>query len=102
VADAAQPWNEPHQALARAIRHLGPSLADVAGRSRHQGHEHHGGPTPSRRYERHRPEQTPLHRVVSERLESWLQWRDRFERGVTALASGNVGKREKARMASPA
>ena len=32
----------------------------------------HGGPAPSRHYERRRPEKTPLHRVVSENLESWL------------------------------
>jgi hypothetical protein len=32
----------------------------------------HGGPTPSRRYERRRPEKTPLHKIVSENLESWL------------------------------
>ena len=42
----------------------------------------HGGPTPSRRYERRRPEKTPLHKVVSENLESWLQSRDRAERPV--------------------
>ncbi len=35
----------------------------------------HRGPAESRRYERRRPEKTPLHRVVSETLESWLQWR---------------------------
>ena len=42
----------------------------------------HGGPAPSRRYERRRPEKTPLHRVISENLESWLEWRDRGERPV--------------------
>ncbi|MEX0687173.1 MAG: hypothetical protein WD072_00725 [Pirellulales bacterium] len=42
----------------------------------------HGGPAPSRRYERRRPEKTPLHKVVSENLESWLEWRDRSERPV--------------------
>ncbi len=42
----------------------------------------HGGPAASRRCEWRRPEKTPLHKVVSENLESWLQWRDgrRFER----------------------
>ena len=39
-------------------------------------------PTPSRRYERRRPEKTPLHKVVSENLESWLAWRDRKEQPV--------------------
>ena len=42
----------------------------------------HGGPAPSRRYERRRPEKTPLHKVVSENLESWLERRDRAERPV--------------------
>ena len=32
----------------------------------------HGGLAASRRYERRRPETTPLHMVVSENLESWL------------------------------
>ncbi len=40
------------------------------------------GPAPSRRYERRRPEKTPLHKVVSENLESWLECRDRAERPV--------------------
>jgi hypothetical protein len=40
----------------------------------------HGGPAPCRRYERRRPEKTPLRRAVSESLESWLQLRDRSER----------------------
>ena len=34
-------------------------------------------PLPSRRYERRRPEKTPLHKIVSENLESWLAWRER-------------------------
>ena len=42
----------------------------------------HGGPAASRRYERRRPEKTPLHRVVSENLESWLAWREAAERPV--------------------
>ena len=42
----------------------------------------HASPAPARRYERPRPEKTPLHRVVSESLESWLAWRDRAERPV--------------------
>ena len=37
---------------------------------------------PARRYERRRPEKTPLHRVVSENLESWLEWREAAERPV--------------------
>jgi len=37
---------------------------------------------PARRYERRRPEKTPLHKVVSENLEGWLEWRDRAERPV--------------------
>ena len=45
----------------------------------------HGGPAPSapsRRYERRRPEQTPLHNIISENLESWLEWREAAERPV--------------------
>ena len=42
----------------------------------------HGGPAPSRRYERRRPEKTPLHKVVSENIESWLEWREAAERPV--------------------
>jgi hypothetical protein len=42
----------------------------------------HAGSAPARRYERRRPEKTRLHRIVSENLESWLEWRDRAERPV--------------------
>jgi hypothetical protein len=42
----------------------------------------HGGPAPSQRYERRRPEKTPLHKIVSENLESWLPWREAAERPV--------------------
>jgi hypothetical protein len=34
------------------------------------------------RYERRRPEKTPLHRIISENLESWLEWREAAERPV--------------------
>ena len=37
---------------------------------------------PARRYERRRPEKTPLHRIVSENLENWLEWREAAERLV--------------------
>jgi hypothetical protein len=40
----------------------------------------HGGPAPSRRYERRPPEKTPLHKIVSENLESWLERREAAER----------------------
>ncbi len=40
------------------------------------------GPAPRRRYERRRPEKTPLHKVISENLASWLEWRDQAERSV--------------------
>ncbi|MFM7034800.1 MAG: hypothetical protein ACKOYJ_06360, partial [Planctomycetia bacterium] len=43
----------------------------------------HAGPAPRRRHERRRPEKTPLHKIVSEYLESWLEWRDQADR--TAL-----------------
>jgi len=42
----------------------------------------HGGPAPARRYERRRPEKMPLHKIVSENLESWLAWRESAERPV--------------------
>jgi hypothetical protein len=42
----------------------------------------HGGPAAFRRYERRRPEKTPLHKIVSENLESWLAWREAAERPV--------------------
>jgi hypothetical protein len=42
----------------------------------------HGGPAASRRYERRRPEKTPLHKVVSQNLEGWLGWREAGERLV--------------------
>ena len=42
----------------------------------------HGGPAASRRYERRRPDKTPLHKIASEHLESWLEWRDQAERPV--------------------
>ena len=42
----------------------------------------HGGPAASRRYERRRPEKTPLHKIISENLESWLEWREAAERPV--------------------
>jgi hypothetical protein len=57
------------------------SAAEFPGRPRLRPH---GGPAPSRRYERRRPKKTPLHRIVSENLESWLEWRDRAERPVAA------------------
>ena len=42
----------------------------------------HAGPVPRRRYERRRPEKTPLHKIISENLASWLEWRDEAERPV--------------------
>ena len=42
----------------------------------------HCGTTSSRRYERRRPEKTPLYKIVSENLESWLEWREAAERPV--------------------
>jgi len=47
----------------------------------------HGGPAASRRYERRRPEKTPLHKIVSENLESWLAWREAAERPDAAAAA---------------
>jgi hypothetical protein len=37
---------------------------------------------PARRYECRRPEKTPLHKIVSGHLESWLEGRDQAERPV--------------------
>ena len=42
----------------------------------------HAGPAPAPRYERRRPEKTPLHKIVSENLESWLEWREAAKRPV--------------------
>ncbi|MFM8984962.1 MAG: hypothetical protein ACKONH_02710, partial [Planctomycetia bacterium] len=42
----------------------------------------HAGPAPRRRYERRRPEKTPLHKAISENLASWLEWRDEAKRPV--------------------
>jgi hypothetical protein len=42
----------------------------------------HVGTASFRRYERRRPEKTPLHKIVSENLESWLAWREAAERPV--------------------
>jgi len=42
----------------------------------------HAGPAASGRYERRRPEKTPLHKIASENLESWLAWREAAERPV--------------------
>ena len=41
-------------------------------------------PTVGRCYERRRPEKTPLHKIVSENVEIWLEWRDRAEQPVEA------------------
>ena len=41
-----------------------------------------GGPALSRKYEQRCPEQTPLHKIGSENLESWLEWREAAERPV--------------------
>ena len=57
-------------------------VAAVTGFPSRIGRRPHGGPTPSRRYERRRPEKTPLHKVVSENLASWLAWCDRKEQPV--------------------
>ena len=57
-------------------------VAAVTGFPARIGRRPHGGPTPSQRYERRRPEKTPLHKVVSENLESWLAWRDPKEQPV--------------------
>ena len=62
-----------------ARRCRAPMVAAVTGFPARRFFRPHGGPAPSRRYERRRPEKTPLQRVVSESLESWLAWRDRAE-----------------------
>ena len=50
----------------------------------------HGGPAASRRYERRRPEKTPLHKIVSENFESWLEWREAVERPVPAYVEDEL------------
>ncbi|MEI6637674.1 MAG: hypothetical protein WCO99_13980, partial [Planctomycetota bacterium] len=59
-----------------------PTVAAVTGFPARSRRRPHGGPAASRRYERPRPEKTPLHKVVSENLESWLEWREAAERPV--------------------
>jgi len=44
----------------------------------------HAGPAASRRYERRRPEKTPLYKIVAECLESWLADRSAREHPVAA------------------
>jgi hypothetical protein len=50
----------------------------------------HFGPTRSHRYEHLRPEKTPLHKIVSEILESQLAWRDRAVRPVPPFVEEEV------------
>ena len=50
----------------------------------------HGGPAASRRYERRRPEKTPLHKIISENLENWLEWREAAERPVPAYVEDEL------------
>ena len=50
----------------------------------------HGGPAAARRYERRRPEKTPLHKIVSENLESWLAWREAAERPVSGYVEDEL------------
>ncbi|MFM8953319.1 MAG: transposase zinc-binding domain-containing protein, partial [Planctomycetaceae bacterium] len=57
------------------------AVTGFPGRSRRRPH---GGPAAYRRYERRRPEKTPLHQIISENLESWLEWREAAERPVPA------------------
>ena len=59
-----------------------PMVAAVTGFPTRSRRRPHGGPVASRRYERRRPEKTPLHRVVCENLESWLPRREAAERPV--------------------
>jgi hypothetical protein len=59
----------------------------------------HGGPASSRRYERRLPEKTPLHRVVSENLESW---RERAARPVPSYVEGNFTTLSSAASSAPA
>ena len=57
-------------------------IAAVTGFPARSRRRPHGGPAASRRYERRRPEKTPLHKIISENLESWLAWREAAERPV--------------------
>jgi hypothetical protein len=50
----------------------------------------HGGPAASRRYERRRPENTPLHKIISENFENWLEWREAAERPVPAYVEDEL------------
>ena len=54
----------------------------VAGRS--------GGTPWARRPARRRPEKTPLHKIISENLESWLEWREAAERSEPAYVEDEL------------
>ena len=67
-----------------------PMVAAVTGFPARIRRRPHGGPAPSRGYERRRPEKTPLHKVVSENLESWLAWREAAERPVSGYVKDEL------------
>ena len=50
----------------------------------------HFGTASSRPYERRQPEKTPLHKIVSENLESWLEWREAAERPVSGYVEDEL------------
>jgi hypothetical protein len=50
----------------------------------------HGSPAASRRYERRRPEKTPLQKIVSENLKNWLEWREAAERPVSGYVEDEL------------
>ena len=66
---------DPNKLLAsvRSLLELGCSVATVLGARR-----------------RHRPEKTPLYKIISENLESWLQWREATERPVPAYVEDEL------------
>jgi hypothetical protein len=57
-------------------------VATLAGFPARPSSRLHAGPAASRRYERRRPEKTPLYKIVAECLESWLANRSAREQPV--------------------
>jgi hypothetical protein len=63
----------------------------TSNKTRHWAIQSHPvGRSSLRRYQRCRPEKTPLHKTVSENLESWLEWREQAERRVTTYVEDDL------------
>jgi len=56
----------------------------------------HAGPAASRRYERRRPEKTPLYKIVSECLEGWLADRSAREQPGAGMGATVTARKDAA------